>query len=406
MKYLIIPGLILLAFTELKAQSDFRSGYIINLNGDTIYGLIDYKGNKANAKKCIFKEDINSEIQTFTPNEIIGYRFSDSKNYVSKFLNEGNANESFFLEYLIKGIVDIYYYRDVYGEHYLVDNGDGNLHKLKNEEKTVLLNNTRYIKESREYVGLLKAVFKDSPSVAKEVEHIKLNHESLITVAHDYHNEVCFDKECIIYEKKLPKIINNFGLIIGLNGLTISETGEFQYLLWYLKDGEFGYEIFPSAGLYASINMPYLNERLYFQYEGTYSHVKLTSTITKEITERTGHFREITLTNNNFNNLFFIKYEFPRGKIRPTFQFGGFFRYSFVTGFETKFMSRDIPLNYQVKNNPFRNIEQGINCGVGLKNIFLYDKEIFIDMRYQRGFGILKNLNTNTFSVNLGLQLW
>jgi biotin synthase-related radical SAM superfamily protein len=43
------------------------------------------------------------------------------------------------LEYLINGIVDIYYYRDDNGEHYLVDNGSGDLLELKNEEKEIII---------------------------------------------------------------------------------------------------------------------------------------------------------------------------------------------------------------------------------------------------------------------------
>ena len=85
MKYLIAIGiLVFLSIIRLNAQSDFRNGYIIDNNNDTIHGLIDYKGNHANAKKCIFKKDNNSQNQIFTPEEIKGYRFTDSKYYVSK----------------------------------------------------------------------------------------------------------------------------------------------------------------------------------------------------------------------------------------------------------------------------------------------------------------------------------
>ena len=95
MKYLITIGIIIfLSIIRLNAQSDFRNGYIIENDNDTIIGLIDYKGSKANAKKCIFIKDINSENQIFTPEEIKGYRFTNSKYYISKFVNTENEKKS------------------------------------------------------------------------------------------------------------------------------------------------------------------------------------------------------------------------------------------------------------------------------------------------------------------------
>ncbi|MGB8491122.1 MAG: hypothetical protein WCE64_08685, partial [Bacteroidales bacterium] len=43
-------ALTIIIFSVASAQSDFRSGYIITLQGDTINGLINFRGDKANAK--------------------------------------------------------------------------------------------------------------------------------------------------------------------------------------------------------------------------------------------------------------------------------------------------------------------------------------------------------------------
>lgn len=410
MKYLFSIGLVVINIIVLHAQSDFRDGYYINTNNDTVFGLINYKGNKANAKKCVFRETINSENQIFTPDQIIGFRFINSKYYVSKSVYKENETEQLFLEYLLSGIVDLYYYRDEIGEHYLVDNGNEKLYELKNEEKEIIISNTRYIKESKEYINILKAIFKDSPEISNRVETIKLNHNSLINITHDYHNEVCKDEECIIYEKKLPDIKSSFGLLVGINSISIVETFTLSEHLYYLNNSNFGYSIFPSIGFYYKRNMPFINERSYFQYEGTYSYVNL-STINSytEPTYQLALINDISFTQNVFNNLCIVKYEFPKGKFRPTFQIGGFAKYLFKTNFE-----RDLEVlfswgsTYFTKHfneNPFSQFEFGINCGAGLKGLVFNNKEIFLDLRYQRGFMQLKGINTNTLSVNLGLQL-
>lgn len=410
MKYLFTTGFIFISILALEAQSDFRDGYFMNNNSDTIYGLIDYKGNKANSKKCIYREDTNSENQVFTPDQIKGYRFTNSKFYVSKFVDKENETEQLFLEYLINGIIDIYYYRDNKGEHYLVDNGSDNLYELKNEEKEIIIDNARYVKESKEYIGILKVTFKESPLISKRVENIGLNHKSLINIAHDYHKEVCTDEECIIYEKKLPEIKSTYGIVVGLNGISISQTGEFTDEFYYLRNSQFGFEIYPSIGFYYKVNIPFVNERLYFQYEGTYSRVNITTSNSYiEPEYNMNYLNHISLTQNAYNNLCIIKYEFPKGKIRPTFQIGGFAKYFFKTDYdrnrEVQFSWGDTYFTNKTNDSPFAKFDFGINLGAGLRSIYLNDKELFLDFRYQRGFGLLQGLNTNTFLINIGFQI-
>lgn len=411
MKYLVtVVTFFFLSILEILAQSDFRDGYIIKNNNDTVYGLIDYKGNKASAKKCIYRVNINSDNQVFTPDDIKCYRFIDSKYYVSKSVNIDNEIKQLFLEYLINGIVDIYYYRDDKGEHYLVDNGTDKLYELKCEEKEIIINNTQYIEKTKDYIGVLKFTFQKSPTISKKVENIDLNHTSLIEIAHDYHNEVCSGEECIIYEKRLTKIKSTYGILIGLNGISISQTGEFADDLYYMRNSQFGFELFPSIGLYYKVNMPFVNERLYFQYEGTYSHVNLkTSNSYIRPENDMNYLNDISLTQNMFNNLVVLKYEFPKGKIRPTFQIGGFAKYFFKTDYtrnlEVKYSWGDTYFTNQANDSPFAKYDFGINLGTGLKYIYLNSKEILFDFRYQRGFGLLQGLNTNTYSINLGFQV-
>lgn len=410
MKYLFIIGFVLLSITGLMAQADFRNGYIINNNNDTIYGLIDFKGNKANATRCVYKEKIHSGIEQFSPYDIKGYRFINSKYYVSRIINADKEIKRVFLEYLINGIIDIYYYRDSKGEHYLIDFGDSTLYELKNEEREIIINNTRHVTNSNEYIGLLKAAFKESSTITNEVENIGLNHKSLINITHDYHNEVCADGACIIYEKALPKIKNTFGIVAGFNGMSISQTQDFTDDLYYLEDSRFGFNLFPSIGLSYKINMPYINERLYFQYEVLYSRVNLsTSNSYTEPVQMMNYANDISLTQNSIHNLGFIKYEYPKGKIRPTFQMGGFVKYIFNTTYnrnlEVKFSNGNTFYTSQINENPFAKYDFGVLCGFGIRSSYLNEREMFVDFTYQRGFGLLKGLNTNTFSINAGFQI-
>lgn len=410
MKYLFIVTFIIFSILESKAQSDFREGYIINNNNDTINLLIDYNGLVSSHKKCICKTNSYDKTQIYTPEDIKAYKFIDSKYYESKPIVTNKGREKFFLEYLIDGIVDIYYYRDINGGHYFVDDESGNLHELKNEEKEIIKGDIKYQKQKKEYLGVLAYTFRESPAILKKIGTVNLSHKSLINIANEYHNEICSDEECIIYQKKPPKIKSSFGFTIGLSGQSIIPTGEFSDELYFMKNSQFGFEISPSIGFYYKVNIPFVNENLYFQYEGTYSRISLkTTTSYIEPVYEMNYIDDIALTQNSFNNLGILKYEFPKGKFRPTFQIGGFINYFFKSDYsrnlEVIYSWGDTYFTEQIHDNPFSKFDYGINIGAGLRSIYLKDKELFLDFRYKRGFGLLQSIQTNTFSINIGTQI-
>ncbi len=57
------------------AQSDYKAGYLIKNNNDTVNGFIFLGSSKENSKECKFKPDVNSGEQYFSPFDIKSYRF-------------------------------------------------------------------------------------------------------------------------------------------------------------------------------------------------------------------------------------------------------------------------------------------------------------------------------------------
>jgi hypothetical protein len=56
MKYIVTIGIIIFfSILQLKAQSDFRNGYIVKNDNDTIYGLIDTEEIKQTLKMHFHK---------------------------------------------------------------------------------------------------------------------------------------------------------------------------------------------------------------------------------------------------------------------------------------------------------------------------------------------------------------
>ena len=127
------------SYGVVKAQTDFRPGYIIEHSGDTIYGKIDYRGDKLMSTVCKFQSTDNSNLEFF-PGDIIGFRFIDSKFFISKEIE----NKMVFVEYLINGVVSVFYMRDEYGDHYFIQKEGDELMELPYEIQEKYVDNKLY----------------------------------------------------------------------------------------------------------------------------------------------------------------------------------------------------------------------------------------------------------------------
>lgn len=409
MRYCFTVGLIFLTF-GLKAQSDFRKGYIVKNNLDTLYGLIDYRGTKASATKCLFRQTAESSIQEFTPQEVKSFRFVNSRFYVSRQVKSGDSSEQLFLEYVIDGIVDFYYYYDDAGEHFLIEDPDGRLTELKNDKKEIFVDNQRYLRESKEYVGVLKAILKDSPSTTKKAERTSFNRKALTKLVEDYHVRLGKESDFQTYEVDIPMAKGVFGLVLSMNGTSISQSGDFPLEYYYLDGSKFKGKVYPSIGLFYKKGLPIISEKVFFLYEGTYSRASLSSSNDyNQGTSTLVWHNDITISLSSFNNLLAFRYEYPTGSIRPTLQFGGFASYIFQTDYTRKvevILLDELPyFSEEHHDNPLSKLDFGLSIGAGLKGFYLGGRELYLDFRFQKGFGLIEGLSSHTFSANLGFQL-
>ena len=250
MKRILIAGFIL-SFGILNAQTDFRPGYVIKNTGDTIYGQIDYRGDLLMSSICRFK---NPEMETtvYFPDDLYAFQFIDGKYYISKEVGIKRV----FLEYLVKGIVSIYYTRDEEGDHYYLDKAGEVLTELPYTEKVKHIENKDVLYESNKHMGILYYYMQDAPDFQSRIKAIRIpDHNSLIKLAEDYHNTVCNDEECIIYEKK-----------VSLINISVEP---FAGLTWYKDQEKFVYEY----GSYLYVWVPRASEKLFFKTGIAYNQI-------------------------------------------------------------------------------------------------------------------------------------
>jgi hypothetical protein len=394
------------------AQTDLKPGSIITNRNDTVVGYIDNRGAQNNARKCMFIQHKEDEpCVTYLPGEIMAYRFTDGKYYISKTINTGESSEWIFLEYLINGTVDIYYYRDVFGDHFFIDKGDNNLLPLKNEDKEITVNGVKYKQESNSYIGVLKYIFHESPAISAQAEGVSLNHKSLVNITRKYDLEFCKDTQCIIYEKKVPQVIFYIGPLIGLNINQIVRVGnDFRPIYYYFTDSKWKIMADPSAGVCFKLNIPALNDRFYIEYDITVNRFHTSSTtISIETQGSVIRTNEMSYTHYSVNNVLLFKYEFNAGKFCPVIMGGAFLNNLFSADYtrKTEWRIKGHGAYYTGVDdeNLFGSMIYGLTAGVGCTFKINRKYELFADLKYFSGLGLFPYLVFGDISVNIGFPI-
>ena len=167
-KYFILISLaIILANSDILAQKDFKSGYILTNSGDTIKGFIDLQNPTLNSMECVFsKEEEGDNSIKYKPGEIKEYRVFNHRYYISKKVSVDSSEKDVFLEFLVNGKAKLYYLKDYSYEYFYLEKEDSELVELSNEIVGVEdKDGNRFDKESKKYIGIMSFYLADAPNI-------------------------------------------------------------------------------------------------------------------------------------------------------------------------------------------------------------------------------------------------
>lgn len=276
--------MVLISFTAYS-QNKWINGFVVDLNGDTISGLIQFANSKTCSKYCKFRLNGSRKVKRYMPSEIREYVYDGQKVFVSREIKINSGSKTVFLEFLVKGKINLYHYREI--EDYYFAEKEGVLIELKNtEEVQNIQDDNRILKrEKKEYINILNYIFSDA-NMLPELLESDYSTESFMRLAESYHNKVCTSEKCIVYEKVLlkPKVV--FGLNIGTHvnqyqfndylktnyssSFSIGTRCEAQNLIEWIENisfvGDLNLHYYPSTTLLCQNNNSYL-----VYYKGTSS---------------------------------------------------------------------------------------------------------------------------------------
>jgi hypothetical protein len=214
-RFWLISLILVIASSYSVAQNDFRKGYIVEKSGEVVTGFINFKSNSSNAKQCFFKADSLGKVVSYNPFDITAYRFTDGKYYVSKKVADGDLTVDVFLECLISGKATIYYCERENADHFYIEK-DGHLKEIHNKSRNIRTKGfDAGVMETNQYKGVLKYCFQDCPEILPKVDNAPLDKKTLIKLSKEYHERVCKDEACIIYEKQFRKHVFQIGFDVS-----------------------------------------------------------------------------------------------------------------------------------------------------------------------------------------------
>lgn len=329
---------------SLNAQGDFKPGYIIALNQDTIRGEIKSGSESRNAQVCVFRTGKDAEASEFHPGEIQAYRFTNGKYYVTMDVEEDGVKKKVFIEYLVNGMADLYYLREQNSEQYYI---------RKEGEDPLAITNIR----------MLKAAFSDCYEIQSSLDKATLSHNSLISMTEKYHDYVCDGEVCINYAREASRLRLHVMPYVGYSMSTMRLRGENLFELF-----DFELSKAPVFGVQLDLGSNRLGEHFSFQLGAEFSNKSNPGYA--EVTKYAGDFftYDVHLDGSFLSFRFGTRYAFSGNRVRPSLG-GGLEGAKFINPdfyyVQDKYVG-DVVFSSTWSDNPVDNILFGAYLQAGL----------------------------------------
>ena len=328
-RILVLTGILLaVTFSFSFAQSDFRKGFIVTSEGDTLSGLIDYRGDLLMGDQCTFRVSEEEDPKVYAPGELREYFFDGGKHFVSRKVKRGER----FLQILFKGAIDLYYTRYIDKSTYFIDKSGLSLVELPYDESIIDMNQSKYEFKSTKHIGILLHYMSDAPSMEKEIIELTTPTDAdLLNLVKKYSETVGNAKESVEFANNRTKFVIDAGVATGLvmtkNTSVTLATRNLQY------------------GIYLQVWVPGANEKVFVR-----------TGVSKGWIMAEKYFEHEYVAVDVYKIPIIFQYQYPRGKVRPRFGYG-FTITNYLPCINTATAGVDIKLNKNFTISLFADVD-------------------------------------------------
>lgn len=304
--FILISFLLAIIASHAFAQSDFRDGYIINQQNDSVFGKVDYRLDTKNYQLCRFKND--NQITEYSPEQIKGYGYINDK-YFSSSIIDGS-----FVEVLINGKMSLYRQ----GAIFYVQKQGQKLQELETKDKKVSTQYKEYRKEDDTWKGILIYLMSDCMKNSTSLlARAHLTERELTQLVTKYNK--CQGTDYTVYKEDKPwtKVV-----IGGAVGMTYSTPKTTYHMDMYSYMEKSYTSLDPSLGFVLDFSSPRITEKLSLQPEVHISKSSYAGSVTLNTVAATEYYdTQIDLTTLSLP--ISLKYSLPKRKYSGYLQ-GGF----------------------------------------------------------------------------------
>ncbi|MBB6612221.1 PorT family protein [Pontibacter sp. Tf4] len=414
MKQLYITLLLALVGTAGFAQKDFRPGYLVQ-NGDTLTGLVDYRGAKQSSNVVIFKANQNASEQAFGPEHVQGFGFDkEQKLFQSKLIpafDSLNTPQTLFAEVLVKGQANLYFLRDpMQQDRFYISKGSAALQELrvedfkqKNMKQGHKYGNTMLMRREL-YKPVLFHNFMDCNTIKEaDIDKVVLGYNSLTAIVKKYNQ--CVGQE--EYSKPQQKIKVGIGAVAGVSSSSLSFTVDGEEHLF--KDNS----VKPIAGFFFHFSKPTFSEKISLQAEMLFTSLYYEGNTGDNPTIPGTTTTENWLDVKHLKIPVMLRYSYPRGTLRPYLHFGPVVNVIIAKDSETKTTTSlggtsRTSSKKLLEDDDYRNFALGLIGGAGL-SYPVFGKPLSLEARYERNNGIshfnMHSTRITSYSLLLSYKL-
>lgn len=206
--FLLVITSVCLIF-QVFAQENFRSGYIIKANNDSIQGFIQNQTDEEISEGIVFKTTQNASSIKYSPNLLKRVQFENGRSFLSREItSSANKNPSKVLvKKVLDGKIDVFVHRknrQSKPNFFLINNETGKTVYIVSPKSDLVQdeNGKSYKRDEKKYIGLIK-VLKNGGKMEAETEDLKYAENKIIDYFKEYNKG--FDNKYPVkaYEEEL-----------------------------------------------------------------------------------------------------------------------------------------------------------------------------------------------------------
>ncbi len=409
---LVIFAMCLWSVGSLYGRQNYTEGYIVNHDGDTIPGYIDYRGWEKNPKNIDFKSQLESKAVKYNPSDLMSFGV-EGEEYLSVIAQVEKSErelgllgyskelklekDTLFLQTIFKGEKSLFSYVD--------DNGYPNFYIKRGEEIELLLfkkyikasNNGEAVSLDRRYLGQLVLYFDSDPFFKKKIYNTDYKLYSLTRLFNAY-----YKRQGI--ESNLKRDSDEVELEIKLLGGGTTTNLNFKGQAYeYLVEPEYGWSHSLSAGVSFNLSLPknmrrflLVNSLMYTHYDVSGEYLDFTNE--SDYTRYETRFRYNYLKMHNL-----LRYRYPVGDMYVFVNAGISNGIAFGVvnrRINTRKLYRPEEITEHEGVTDARRYEQGLVLGAGVEI-----NKFSLQARYEKGNGMSNYLQLGSHTTQISFLL-